>query len=276
MRLIFSIIFVLNFYFCSHCQLPEFEVHIHDTSYMDKTIFMTKGNKDIYSWSIKDDLKQGKYYVYDENECGKDTLKYAEFSEDGVKNGEWKEWNRRLCGESLNEDLTSTNEWSFLFDENELSGLTIYKNNAIIKHFWEFPWWFSFYPENAEDLSNCNHTVVLRGDGTYSWTQTIDELGFSTFTEYDEDGNIWFVMKMTNEELELTNVEVYYPTGEVWAKGEITTNRVENGLWTYWDENGNIIAKVNFDKGEIIDYQRFQNKEITPMYIDKLVLPIKE
>lgn len=256
------------------CQTPIFEIEKRDTNYLNQVIFDNGDSTDI--WEFKDDLKKGKYIVVSNHDCGKDTLMIAEFIEDKVKHGKWTEWEERLCGGSVEKD-GSVKNWEY-WSERELSEIKIFNNNKIIKtisfHFGTSQPETEFvYAENALKFNEWIRIKEWSEDGILLREVRRNSNGKEDI-DYYEDGKVKSRGEFELNGTLIENWEYFYPNGNMKAKGNFryeASQKVLKDEWKYWDESGNIIAKVFFKDGEISNYKKYQDKEIPFIEIEEMV-----
>jgi hypothetical protein len=277
------IFFILTIQSITICQTPIFEIEKRDTNYLNQVIFDNGDSTDI--WEFKDDLKRGKYIVVSNHECGKDTLMIAEFIEDKVKHGKWTEWEDRLCGGAIEKDGSVSN-WEYWSDK-EISEIKIYNNNSIVKnisfHFGtNQPHMEHVYPDNALKFNEWTSEKVWSESGNLRWEKKLNLNGKMEHVDYYENGKIRSRGKLESHGTFQEEWEYFYPNGLLMAKGKFeefgkgkvryyTGQRTPKDEWIYWDEFGNQIAKVIFKDGEVLKFEKYQNKEIPFPEIEQMI-----
>tara|TARA_R110000823_G_scaffold315359_1_gene446880 strand:+ start:159486 stop:160256 length:771 start_codon:yes stop_codon:yes gene_type:complete len=219
-------------------------------------------------WVFKDDLLSGKYYQIRKHDCGTDTLRQAEFSKNGVKDGLWIEWYKSLC---LAIDDSSISTHTFTKVEVYKGREILYNEGFILKSVLyqiqsDLPLWELTYPPNTKDSSQWNlsrlyqdnylssETKIIKdslSNRVMDYTTTYNEKGFKVFTDKHPVNN-------ENEGF----ITFYQDKNRVLTKGKYVISSNDNfedtfhhytliGSWPYYNELNEHIATLKYKKGRL-------------------------
>ena len=138
------------------------------------------------------------------------------------------------------------------------------------------------YPEGATKFNQWVEEKVWDGDDNLRWQKKLNNNGKMEHTDFYRNGKVRSKGELESHGTFQEDWEYFYPNGILMAKGKFeefgkgevryyTGQRVPKDEWNYWDESGNKIAKVIFKHGEVVNYERFQNKEIPFFEIEEMI-----
>jgi hypothetical protein len=216
--------------------------------FQDRLIFENIDTTNI--WKFKPNLGKGKYWVIEQTECGPDTLKYAEYIQDGVKHGTWTQWESGFCVGSYKDNSEEIEKWDFVakkFKEEE----DIYDSGYLVKstlyHIGsEQPVWENFYPEKTTQINQWHISKIWSQEGILRSSTTLVSEGIFEQKDFHENG----ILK---------------------AKGNKTwSDKYDKliGIWLVWDEAGELMAEIAFKKGKPKKILRYQDGDL-PFWAEK-------
>lgn len=257
-------------------QRSTIEVEYGDTQYLTPMVKKGWGTKEV--WAFKNDLQQGNYVVVATSECGKDTLMTGTFIGDGVKHGVWAEWEPRGCEQDEG--------WNF-WNAPALNTTTTYDNGFIKKstHYHMLtntPHIEYLYPKGAIALDEWTEERIWDIEGKLQWRNRFIKSGRIEQTDFYADGKIKSINERRTRRALQESWKYFHPNGELMAKGTYeafgknveryyTGGKIPKGEWNYWDEAGDLIAKIYFKDGEILRFDRYQSKAIPFPEIEEIL-----
>ena len=192
-------------------------------------------------WRFRSDLLQGKYWLIDITECGADTLAYAEFKSDGIKDGIWFENFSKECFFYSNRKNSKKGIWKFDWDKNTRLSETIYNSGSIVRsilfHEPDQPYIERIYPENCQDFNEWNLMKIWSTSGQLTMKSTLLESG-----EF--------------------SVEEYFTSESLIAKGMKDEQDWRIGKWEIWNDSNELIAELIFENGLLTNRKIYQEMEL--------------
>lgn len=246
----------------------------NDTLYMKREMKFDNFSSDI--WLFRDDLQAGRYYQIRKHDCGVDTLRQAEFSEKGVKDGLWIEWSESLCL-AIDDESISTQTFSkaevykykeILYQKGSILKSTLYQTHSTL------PMRELTYPPNIMDESQWILSRVYKGNYLSYETKIIkDSIPSKTIyytITYDQNQLKVFSDMHTLDNENEGYITFYQDNNRVLVNGKYvisfdkklkcTFNQYSfSGTWLYYNESNEHIATLKFKKGRLSKIKHLAN-----------------
>ncbi|WP_421976847.1 hypothetical protein [Roseivirga seohaensis] len=238
----------------------------NDTLYLKKEMKFDNFSPGI--WVFKDHLPPGKYYQIRKHDCGTDTLRQAEFSKKGVKDGLWIEWNESLCL-AIDDESISTHTFTkaevykgreILYNEGFILKSVLYQTQN------DLPLWELSYPPNTIDERLWNISRVYKDNYLSSETRIIKDSISNKITDctttYNEKGFKIFTDKHPVDNEKEGSITFYQDKNRVLTKGKYVISSNDNfedtfhhytliGSWPYYNELNEHIVTLKYKKGRL-------------------------
>lgn len=258
-------------------------INYGDSIFMEKNTYLDNSISPF--WDLKANLPKGNYLVVKKSLCGIDTLIRASFSKDGIKDGVWTKWEIRDC---ILEQEVSTNKVldKFWSDARNKWKEIHYKNNFIVKHKT-----FHFgsdiihsellYTNNATQINEWNTQKLFSVKGKIERETSYTEDGQIEYKEFFNNGNVSSHGKYGLLQEVIEDWCYYYKDGTLKAKGRYTEyteslgrptlDLIENGIWKYYNSKGSLVAEINFQLGQVLNYTKYLDEKISMPGIEELI-----
>ncbi len=238
----------------------------NDTLYLKQEMKFDNFSPDI--WVFKDHLPPGKYYQIRKHDCGTDTLRQAEFSKKGAKDGLWIEWNESLCLAIDDESIsTQTFTKSELYKHSEI----LYNEGFILKSVLyqtqnDLPLWELSYPPNTIDerlwnisrvyKDNClsSETRVIKdsiSNNIMDYTTMYNKKGFKVFSDIHsiDNGSEGIITFYQGENQLLTRGKYVISPNE--GLEDTFQHYTLIGNWLFYNKLNEHIATLKYKKGRL-------------------------
>lgn len=278
---IFIFLSIQSFYLSGQA---DHVIYYGDSVFMERVTYFD-GSKSSY-WTLKENLPKGSYLVIEEHPCGIDTLMKAQFSETGIKDGIWIEWQARQCfvEQELDSDEIINTFWSDYTKSRQSE--THYSNNYILQykgfHFQlDVLQSLMTYGDTATHISEWTNHKMFSIDGKLEKDFTYNALGQLEYSEFFDNGQVSKQGKFGLLGEVIEDWFYFYKDGTIKARGAFTeyteslsapsVDPIEDGLWKYYNQDGLLVAEVNFDAGEVIHFKKYLKEKIALPGIEALI-----
>ena len=245
----------------------------NDTLYLQKQAKLDNFSEDY--WYFRDDLPAGKYYQIRKHDCGIDTLRQAEFSEKGVKDGIWKEWTESFCVAADKSISTHTFTKAETYKHSE----TIFEGGYIRKHTLfqlqsNLPLWEFYYPANSTFQNDWNVSKLYKSNHLASQTTILLDPNTNEYLNqtvtYDEFKNQIFSDTHFDNKESKGSINFYQNKNLIQATGKYIISQKKSfkktyhlysfvGKWFFFNESNEHVANIKFRKGRLSKIEILNN-----------------
>jgi len=132
-----------------------------------------------------------------------------------------------------------------LYETGELKSFSIYNNNTGFSYTYYKNGRIKIYSQ-SKDTYPIGYEATFCSEGSLYYEAFHDSADYIQ-EAYHCNGDLRFKGRMLNEE-------------EEGMLGYRILNQRKDGIWKYWDEDGNLIEEEHWEKGELIERKVFEDK----------------
>lgn len=256
----FKFVFLLLIICCTQVSGQVVVVQNGDKLYQD---YIMNAEDTVGHWVLKDSLPQGKYWVIQKTACKRDTLVQGQYIEGGKKHGIWTRWEASVCMALIDDETGEELEWNSA--PAEMYDQVKYDSGHVVSRSWFF--YESgkarvrfFYPEKTTDISHWNREEIWSQEEVLVSVFEEDAYGNVSLKGFYDSGKLKFQEKTDQSGNSIKPTIYYHENSQIWAEGKFRAGEdsfrfkrvnYKHGVWHFWDEQENLIAKVWFKLGEI-------------------------